>query len=689
MLYIVYWIARMEYIWLNHAALAESLSDGGVWRMTVGGAIFDTPGIFYTNMLYILLMLLPLHIKEHPAYYRICKWLFIVVNTLAFAVNMADSVYYSYTMRRTTWDIFTEFGNDSNIGSIIWVELGRHWYLAVLTLAVAWGMWRLYQSPRIDIVRQSMTRYYTVSVCGLALAAVTVVGAVRGGLVKNWYLYFLGGMLMYAAYRLWRGRSDKTGQMAAYALALCGIAAIAIAPVNGFRHRDLRPIALSNANSRVKYTAEVAPMLNTPFSLLRTIKANAFVNPGYYRDQEEIRHIFTPDHIYSATGDSIANGLTRIAGHPNIVIMILESVGPEYIKAFNAHVIGKDAPGYAPFLDSLARQSVRFRHPMANASKSIDAMPAVLASIPKFATSFILTSAATDTVRGLPAILAEEGYETAFFHGASTGSMGFDAFARCVGFRHYRGREDFEKDSRYGGKNDFDGYWGIWDEPFLQYFATTLSEFKQPFMASVFTVSSHHPFRIPDKYEGVFDKGTLDIHKCIGYTDYALRRFFETARCQPWYDNTVFVITNDHSNMKQHDEYRSDIGYFYGTLMIYDPSGRLSPGERSGVMQQLDIMPTLLGILDYRKPYVAYGADLTKPESGPGWSIDYINNCYLYTRYGYVMQFDGRNIVGLYRQDDCLMADNLADNPETAAISDRMLGELKAIIQSFMMRRAR
>lgn len=261
--------------------------------------------------------------------------------------------------------------------------------------------------------------------------------------------------------------------------------------------------------------------------------------------------------------------------------------------------------------------------------------------------------------------------------------MGFDGFARSIGFQEYYGREDFSKDSRFGGDRDFDGYWAIWDEPFLKWYALKMTEMKQPFITAVFTASNHHPFRVPENYEGKFPEGSQLIHKTVGYTDNALRQFFAVAKKQPWYDNTVFVITNDHTNMRDFDEYRSDIGSFYGPVIFFDPSGEISPGERNAIAQQTDILPTMINWLGYDRPYVAYGIDLFNTPADDTWAVNDINNVYQYVKYGYVLQFDGSKTIGVYSIDDHLMANNLVGKVKE---QQKMETELKALIQSYMDR---
>lgn len=675
-LFVVYTLLRGEYLLENLSYFREATGDGSVWRLLMAGPVFDAPGIFYLNALYILMMLLPLHWKERPGYYRVCKWVFVIVNSIGIIANLADSIYFSYTLRRTTFDVFSEFAGDDNMAKIVGVELVRHWYLVLLAVGLIWGLCWFYATPSPGANTRPRWRYYLLGTLSLAVGAVTTVSAIRGGFLNHWWQYIVGGAALYGAWRiLRRDKGLPFGRRLCGSFLLgAGVILIGTAPIGGWRHRDIRPVALSNANRYIQRPNEAALVLNTPFTIIRTIGAPAFADPKYMPDAE-MEALYTPLHRVAAD--------TTVQRRKNVVVIILESFGREYIAALNREILGPDYKGYAPFLDSLSRVSATWRMSLDNGRKSIEAMPSVLAGIPSFMKSFVLTPAAMNRIEGLPAILEEEGYATAFYHGARKGSMGFDGFARSVGFKEYHGREDFIADGRAGGEEEFDGYWGIWDEPFLQYFALSLTDMPQPFMASLFTLSSHHPFNLPDKYKGKFPEGTAPIHKTIGYTDNALREFFATARRQPWYDNTIFVITNDHTNERCHDEYRSAISTFYGPILIFDPSGELPRGEQEGIAQQTDIMPTVLGVLGNRRDYVAFGKDLFATPAEEAWAVNYIGY-YQYVKYGYVLQFDGKRSVGLYRIGDHKMERNLlGSDPETER---RMELELKALIQQYMQR---
>jgi phosphoglycerol transferase MdoB-like AlkP superfamily enzyme len=339
--------------------------------------------------------------------------------------------------------------------------------------------------------------------------------------------------------------------------------------------------------------------------------------------------------------------------------------------------------GYTPFLDSLLQHAVSFRYTYANGRSSIDAMPSALSGLPMFVESFVAGSHSINHLDGLAACLGRMGYESAFFHGAPASSLGFQGFTKSTGFNSCWSQEDFEADSRTRGKDDSDNWWGIWDEPFLQYFRMKMNDMHEPFMATLFTLTSHHPFHIPEQYQTIFPEEEMPIHKCIRYTDYSLRRFFTEAEKEPWFKNTLFVLTGDHTNMSNHDEYRSSINQFSTSLVFYDPSGELEPGIHEGIAQQTDILPTILGYMGYDQPYMAFGSDLFHTPADSTWAVNYLDGIYQYVKYGHVLQFDGEKTIGLYRLDDYRMQQNLAG---TVSQQQKMECELKAIIQQYMER---
>ena len=646
LLYLLYFLCRVVYVcefWDLYADGWQSLSIGSLlW----GGLRFDTAAIAYTCLPWALFFLLPVppRLVNLRGWQLTAKSLFVVINTVALWSNLVDTVYSRYTGRRTTATFFSEFSAEGNLGSIFGTELLHHWYLVLIGLAFLAALIFLYAPVSSVQTKGSHSKhrqprhrvsagYYVIRTLVLVLFLLVLLIGIRGGVSYH------------------------------------------------------RPIGLSDANGYVNQPKEANIVLNTPFSLIRTIGKTTFSNPGYYTP-DELDALYSPIKPSFRAGKYTLTPLhqeyTLTPPPPytrNVVILILESFGQEYWGCCNQR------EGYTPFLDSLAEHSLLFPNCFANGRKSIDALPSVLSSIPMFVEPYILTPYANNEVSSIAGQLLPLGYRTAFFHGADNGSMGFQAYSRSVGFQTYYGMDEYCRDTRFHGADDFDGYWAIWDEEFLQYFSLMLDTLPQPFMTTLFTATSHHPFNIPSRYATRFTEGTHPIYKAVQYTDYALRQFFRTAAQSPWFKNTLFVITADHTNYAARPEYKTGIGSMRVPILIYDPSGDLPTGVNNATAQQIDIMPTLLPLLGVQEPFVAFGIDLLNTPEEETWAINYTNGFYQYVRDGWLILFDGQDVTGLYRMaEDPLLHNNLAGTYEAEAVTARYLPHLKAVIQSYMTR---
>lgn len=612
---VLYTISRLFFYWVN-IDLYPNVSTQHLLEMLTGGMRFDLTAMLYLNSLYILLALMPLpaHIRNHQAYIGASRWAFWLPNILGFIANCMDIVYVRFTDRRTTCNIFTEFQNDGNIVQILGQSMLQYWYVtlfgvAIIALFIACTR-RQWQAPS---PRQSYLYYARESIIMVVSIYFVVIG-IRGGFGKY-----------------------------------------------------TRPITISNALQYTNTPQETAILLNTPFSLMKSLENTTYLHPHYFSN-EQAEQIFSPIH----TDEFEENG--RL-GNTNVVVLILESFSKEYIGFYNQHIDGYT--GYTPFLDSLLAHSVSYSHSFASGRKSIDAMPSVLSSIPMLIEPYVVTPYSTNAVSSLAACLRDEGYATAFFHGAPNGSMGFQAYARSAGFEQYFGMDE------YNGIEAFDGTWAIWDEEFLQYYARTMNHMPQPFMTAMFTASSHHPFRVPERYDRVFPQGQQAIHPCVGYTDHALRQFFTYAQQQAWYENTLFVLTADHTNQVTLPEYATAKGLFEVPIAFYSPKWTKGELRMEGAVSQTDIMPSVLAYLGYSKPFFAFGENaLTQAKQHP-WAVCYNHPVYQLLTDSLLLQFDGKEVRAVYDyHSDPMLQHNIADKADTEALQTY----LRAYIQQYIYR---
>lgn len=602
-----------------------------------GGILFDTANICYCYGLFIVLSLLPLRSRDRVWCRRMLLWMWGVISAVVVLINLSDAVYFHYAKKRFTVDEF-HFTDNDNTGHILWKAVGENWYLVLIAVALVWGMVWLYRRMKPAPIRIKSPWVF------IAVSSVLVIGALVG---------IVGGM-------------------------------------RGGLSQAIRPITLSNAAQYAVSPAKASVVLNNPFCILRTLGNKKISSVAYFPSAQELAMHFSPDHY--PISDSLHHSRFGTQKGKNVLFFVLESFSYEHSAYLNPDLY-KGEVSYTPFLDSLMQRGYLFRRGYANGRKSIDALPSVLSSIPSFKTPFVVMPQSLGETRGLGTLLGEEGYSTWFFNGSERKSMGFVAYANLSGLKNARTREDYEAKM---GNEDFDGYWGIWDGPFMQYMARELDDAPKPFFATIFTLSSHHPFIVPQGYEKILPEGRTKVQQPVAYTDRALRDFFAYARTQPWYENTVFVFTADHVSSEVYgDVSKAPTGNSHILFFMYTPDGSLR-GDDPQVTQQIDLMPTLLGLTGYDKPYFAYGqdifavrADSASAASTRGFAINYVNESFQWITDSTAMFFDETEVTHLFdlRKDPLEQRNLIREGvrPDPAQV-DRMKGLLQSYYEHLEQR---
>ena len=577
-----------------------------------GGIRFDVAAILYTNALFIVLRIIPFPFRFNRYYRRTSIAIYLTLNSLMLAFSAMDIIYFRFTLRRSTWMIFSEFSNEQNISGIILHSLIDYWYILPLFILLLIPLFIGNKIIEKAIIKPVYTRYHHIGNIGMFfMVPVFIVGGVRGD----------------------------------------------------FKYTT-RPITMSNAGEYVRSPDVIPLVLNTPFCMIRTIQQQFYSKDSFFT-AGNLDKIYSPVQSVSTI---------QPFKYDNVVVIILESFGRESVGFFNKHLQGGQYKGYTPFLDSLLGEGHAFRHSFANGRKSIDALPSVLMGIPAGELPFVLTPYASNKTQSLPSILKNKGYSTSFFHGAPNGSMGFKALVNLIGVDHYFGKDEYAHD------DDFDGTWGIWDEPFFQYFANSINGFKEPFMTTVFSVSSHEPFKVPAAYTGKFPKGDHPLREAIGYTDMSLRKFFDTAKKMPWFKHTLFVITGDHASISYQPEYKTPWGEMTVPVLFYHPSDSSLKKTDDKIVQQIDVMPTVLSYLHYDKPFVSFGRNVLISDSSH-FAVNYHNGFQLFQNH-YMLQMNGNNPSALYDYiGDPLLKTNLIH--KMPVLEDSMNKKVKAFIQQY------
>ena len=348
---------------------------------------------------------------------------------------------------------------------------------------------------------------------------------------------------------------------------------------------QLRPVGVLEATNYC--SLENAPaVLNSAFTILKTY-TNEGVELKRYFSKSELNSIFNP--IQQSKPQNI------LPDKSNVVFILFESFGSMYVGPNNEE-------SYTPYLDSVLNESMYFEYGVSNSRTSMDALPAVVSSIPSWMNeSFILSSYSMNQFEGLPSILKRQGYSSAFFHSSTNGSMRFDSFSSAAGFDQYFGR------SEYPVKNHYDGSWGIPDHYFLPWSIDKINKMKKPFFSMIFTISSHHPYDIPKAYVNKVEKGPDAICRSISYADFAFKEFWEKVQRQDWYENTLFVFCADHVGPTSRGDRSSIEWSFKIPIAYFHPRIELPSVKEDRTTQQIDIMPTILDLLNIKTTYFSMG----------------------------------------------------------------------------------
>ena len=493
-------------------------------------------------------------------------------------------------------------------------------------------------------------------------------------IVEYWYITLFYVLIIFALNKLYSPiKNAKTpNNIIKYSIShiiiLCISVYFCIIGIRGGFGVTTRPISIGNATEYCRKPSQAVLVLNTPFSLIHSVTKQPYPEVKYFSEQE-VKEIFSPVRkaIPVSSGPSTSSGTEGAT--TNVCVIILESFASEYTGG----------QGYTPFLDSLMAEGLSFKQTFANGKQSIDAMPSVLSSIPMMIEPFTTTAYASNDINSFATYLKPLGYRSAFFHGAPNGSIGIQAFINNAGFDQYYGLDE------YPNKEDFDGTWAIWDEEYLQYMVGCLDTIPQPFVSAVFTSTSHHPFLYPEKHKGKFKAGPHPMYECIGYTDYSLKRFFETAKTKDWYKNTLFVITADHTTIITNPEYLNSRGIYEIPIMFYHPTdSRLQKVVMNKTMQQIDILPSVLSYLGYKKDYFAFGKDIFSATEEENYAINYCPDGYQIYKDSLLLQFNGEKVISVYdfKNDRMLSENRIGAFPA----QDSMEIKLKAFIQQYMNR---
>jgi len=465
-------------------------------------------------------------------------------------------------------------------------------------------------------------------------------------------LITLNGILLFGLYPRRKKETLFEKPMKLYKSLIMGVLIFIITAIGIRGGLQLRSISPKEAFVH-KYYELGNLSLNAAYSMVRSIGKKGIKKEKYFKTDQDAKE-FILKHRKFETSHNVN------FGKQNVVILIIESLSQEYINK-----------GYTPFLSELTKRSLYFEKNMANGRRSLEVLPSIMTSFPSIIGKPIYQSQyQSNQFFALPKTLKDNGYQTSFYHGGKRGTMDFDAYCLSIGFDKYHALED------YPSQEHFDGHWGVYDNHYLNYFLNNLDSYKEPFFTSLFTLSSHQPYSIPPLYRNKFPKGNLDIHESIGFVDFALKEFFDQAKDKPWYKNTLFIITADHTQKLESSEFNNEIGRYRVPLIFFHPEHDLSSYKSKRLTHHADILPSTLDFLgiDFDNKLL-FGNSVFSNSSGR--VLNFISGNYFYYKNNNMIRYD-RNNAQLFEVDQTMSSIKALNNSET---SEDLLNELKAYIQ--------
>ncbi len=612
LLYIALQICRVTF-YIYNEDLIGSIEGEEVWSLFKGSLLFDGASIAFSTSLFLILTSLPVSESIwNSKFYRITTFVtYILPVAIMLVANLGDAVYFHYTQGRcTAEEIF--YANNDNTTQLAGQFIMENWYLVLLFVLILVGI--IYS--------------YRLGFKAKDIVPLTPHKEDRENINKRPNGHKIRGIVLFVVVRI---------------IVLSLTMLFAVYSIRGGITRMTRPITLSNAMLYTLSPNKANLILSNPFCIIRTISVQTDT-PQYF-EQEVVDAIYSPSHHAEEMTKSELYGCCE--GH-NVVLFILESFSAEHSAYLmpDIHTNG----GYTPHLDKIMSEGLTLERCYANGHTSIEAPPAIWSSIPSYQSRFILMAESIAEYKALPTILKDKGYHTAFFCGSEHGSMGFSAFAHLVDIENLYSMEDYY--ARHG-KCNFDGAWGIWDEPFIDFMGEELCSFEEPFFASIITLSSHHPFNVPDDAAKELPEGTTLNHRPVAYTDRAIGRFMEKYKDEEWFKNTLFIFVADHvSSERMAPRTYSTPECFHIVGAMYTPDGSLPAQHYNSITSQVDIMPTALGLLGNEEPYFAIGRDIFNEPHRESFTLIRSGYGHIGITNDFVVDFNGTTSVGAYSHLD-------------------------------------
>lgn len=317
----------------------------------------------------------------------------------------------------------------------------------------------------------------------------------------------------------------------------------------------------------------------------------------------------------------------------NIVVILMESMSSEYLK------MSYQGKPLTPYLHSLIDRSYYFENFYSAGIHTNNGVAATLYGFPPIFEQTMMP-AIPDYYKGLPMTLKKIGYKNYFFLSHDPSYDNMYAFLNENGFDHIYSELDYPSDKIV---NNF----GVQDDYLFSFSFDKLNEVAKqgrPFLATIMTITNHPPYVVPDAFQNA---GSSDEEKILAFADNSLKDFMEKVEKQDWYNNTIFVILGDHGRILGKQRYDMALSYNHIPLILHSPLLQDSPKRIKDFGGQIDIFPTVMGLL--QQPYInnSLGIDLLREKRPYAYFVSDNHLGCINDEFFYILNPDNK-IEGLY-----------------------------------------
>jgi len=314
--------------------------------------------------------------------------------------------------------------------------------------------------------------------------------------------------------------------------------------------------------------------------------------------------IKTPGEIFT---DSSSFKREIIKSHvikPNIVLVVLESFLGKYCGSANSGGID-----VTPNLNRMADKGINCTRTIASGKRSAYGLSTILCSWPPLPGFPLISQVESQQeVETVASLLKDIGYSTWFMYGGDADFDNMKGFVLANGFDHLIEQNDFPK-------NTPGTMWGVFDEYLFDYAESILDTSQVPVLLTMFTTTNHQPWKIPKQMEKVIphflnkNKVIKKVLRTMAYTDYIIGEFIEDNRSEAWFQNTIFVFISDHG-INEYSGMYEDPRNAHIPFIIYSPAIITKSKKINEVTSQIDVLPTLLHLIGYPKPFDLMGTNI-------------------------------------------------------------------------------